>query len=72
MDTLGKIFSVNFLGYAHWFTSIRISQIKDHSILLHQARYDTYIVAKYPETATIKANPKFHKSTLTHDMIFTK
>ena len=32
VDTLGKIFHVNFLGYAHWFLSISISQLKDHSI----------------------------------------
>ena len=32
VDTLGKIFHVNFLGYAYWFMSIRISQLKDHSI----------------------------------------
>ena len=25
VDILGKIFHVNFLGYAHWFMSIRIS-----------------------------------------------
>ena len=24
VDTLGKIIHVNFLGYAHWFMSIRI------------------------------------------------
>ena len=32
VDTLGKRFHVNFLGYAHLFMSIRISQLKDHSI----------------------------------------
>ena len=32
VDTLGKIFHVNFLEYAHWFMTIRISQMKDHSI----------------------------------------
>ena len=32
VDNLGKIFHVNFLGYAHWFMSITISHIKDHSI----------------------------------------
>ena len=32
VDTLGNRFHVNFLGYAHWFMSIRISQMKDHSI----------------------------------------
>ena len=31
VDTLGKIFHVNFLGHARWFMSIGISQIKDHS-----------------------------------------
>ena len=32
VDTLGKIFHVKFFGYSHWFVSIRISQLKDHSI----------------------------------------
>ena len=45
-DTLGKIFYVNFLGFAHWFMSIVISQLKDHSISVDQARYATSIVAK--------------------------
>ena len=30
VDTLGKRFHVKFLGFAHWFMSIRISQLKDH------------------------------------------
>ena len=46
VDTLGNIFYVNFLRYAHWFMSIRISQMKDHSISVDQARYATSIVAK--------------------------
>ena len=45
VDTLGKIFHVNLLGYAHWFMPIRISQIKDHFISVDQARYATPIVA---------------------------
>ena len=32
VDTLGKIFHMNLLGYAHCFMSIRIAQMKDHSI----------------------------------------
>ena len=43
---LGKRFHVNFLGYAHWFMSIRIYQLEDHSISVDQARYATSIVAK--------------------------
>ena len=46
-DSLGKRFHVNFLGFAHWFMSIIISQLKDHSIYVDQARYATSIVAKY-------------------------
>ena len=45
VDTLGKILHVKFLGYAHWFMSIRISQLKDHSISVDQARYATSVVA---------------------------
>ena len=46
VDTLGKRFHVNFLGFSHWFMSIRISQLKDHSISVDQARYATSVVAK--------------------------
>ena len=71
-DTLGKRFHVNFLGYAHWFMLIRISQLKDHSISVDQARYATSIVAKYLDTAKVKVSNKFYKTTLPADMIFTK
>ena len=63
VDTLGKRFHVNFLGYAHWFMSIRISQLMDNSISVDQARYATSIVAKYLDTATVKASKKFCKTT---------
>ena len=46
VDTLGNRYHVIFLGFAHWFMSIRISQLKDHSIYVDQARYATSIVAK--------------------------
>ena len=72
VGTLGKIFHANFLGYAHWFMSIRVSQIKDHSISVDQARYATSIVSKYLDTATVKSSTKFYKTTLPSDMIFTK
>ena len=72
VDSLGNIFHVNFLGYAHWFMSIRISKLKDHSISVDQARYDTSIVSKHLDTATVKVSKKFYKTTLPDDMIFTK
>ena len=72
VDTLGKRFHVNFLGYAHWFMSIIISQLRDHSIYVDQARYATSIVAKYLNTATVKVSNKFYKTTFPSDMIFTK
>ena len=52
--------------------SIRISQFKDNSISVDQARYTTYIVEKYLNTATVKVCTKFYKTTLPADMIFTK
>ena len=72
VDTLGNRFNVNFLGYAHWFMSIKFFQMKDNSISGDQARYATYIVAKYLDTASVKASTKFYKTIFLTDMIFTK
>ena len=46
--------------------------MKDHSISVDQARYDTSIVAKYLDTATVKPSTRFYKTTLPYDIIFTK
>ena len=72
VDTLGKRFHVKFLGYSYWFMSIRISQLKGHSISVDKARYATSIVAKYLYTAIVKVSTKFYKTTFPADMIFTK
>ena len=39
---------------------------------MYQAIYDTSVVAKYPDTATIKENSNFRNNTLHHYIIFTK
>ena len=72
VDILGKRFHVNLLGFAHWFMSIRISQLKYHSISVDQDRYATSIVAKFLDTATVKVSNKFYKTTLPADKIFAK
>ena len=72
VDTLGKRFHVNFLGYAHRFMSIIISQLRDHSISVDQARYATSIVAKYLDTATVTVRKTFYKTTLPADKMFAK
>ena len=72
VDTLGKRFHVNFLGFSHWFMSIIIYQLKNHSISVDQARYATSIVANYLDTATFKISNKFYNTTLPTYMIFTK
>ena len=72
VDTLGKRFHVNFLGYAHWFKSIIIYHMKDNSTSVDQARYATSIVAEYLETSKVKVSTMFYKTTFTADMIFTK
>ena len=72
VDTLGKRLHVNFLGFAHWFMSMRIFQLKYHSISVNQARYATSIVEKYLDTDTVKVSNKFYNTTLPADMSFTK
>ena len=52
--------------------SIIISQLKDHSISVDQARCATSIFANYLDTATVKVSNKFYKTTFPADMIFTK
>ena len=54
VDTLGDRFHVKFLGYANWFMSIRISQIRYHYISVYQYRHATSVVANYLDTSTIK------------------
>ena len=71
VDNLGKRFYVDFLRYAHWYMSIRISQMKDHSISVDQARYATSIVAKYLDTTAVKVSKTFYKTTFPADTIFT-
>ena len=46
--------------------------MKDNSISVDQARYDTYIVSKYLDTSTVKARTNFNKTTFPADTIFTK
>ena len=72
VDTPGKRFHMNFLGLENGFMSIRISQLKYYSILVYQAKYSTAVVWKYLDTASIKENTKFHKTTLPHDMVLPK
>ena len=59
VDILGNRFHVNLLVYAHWFMSIRISQLKDNYISMDQDRYATSIVAKYLDTVTVKVRKNF-------------
>ena len=72
VENVGKRFHVKFLRYSHWFMSIRISKLKYHSIYVDQTGYETSIVAKYLDTATVKVSTKFYKTKLPADMIFTK
>ena len=72
MDTLVSIFQVNLLGYAHWFMSIRITQMRDNYISVDQARYDNSIVDKYLDTYKFKVSVKLYNTTLTYNIVFTK
>ena len=56
LDTLGKIFHLNFLVYAHWFMSMKISQLKHQYISVDKDIYSTSVVTNFLDTATIKEN----------------
>ena len=72
VDTLGNRFNVKFLGYAHWFMSIRISHMKDHSIPVNQYGYSTSVVSNCMDNATVKTRTISYKTTFPSGMIFTK
>ena len=72
VDKIGKIFHINFLEYAHWFISIRISQLKENYISVYQARYYTFVFENDLNTSTIEENAKCCETTLPHDMMFTE
>ena len=46
--------------------------MEDNYIYFDQARYDTSIVAKYLDTATVEASTKFYNTIFPFDIIFTK
>ena len=46
--------------------------MNDNLISVDQARYATFIVVKYLDTATVKTSTKSYNTTLSSDMIFTK
>ena len=46
--------------------------MKDNSISIDQARYNTSIVDKYLDTAIVKTSTNFYKTTFPYYMIFTK
>ena len=60
---IGERFHVNFLGYAHWFMSIIISHMKDHSISVYKARSATSIVTKYLDIVTVNTITKFYDAS---------
>ena len=72
MDALGNIFHLNLLGYAHWFMSIRMSQMNYYAVSEYWARYATSIVAKYLDNVIVKTSTKFYNTTFSYYMIFTK
>ena len=45
--------------------------MKEHSISVDHAIYDTSIVAKYIYTATVKTSTKFYKTTFPSGIILT-
>ena len=72
VDAIGNILHVNFLGYAHCFMSLRISQMRAHYISVYQDIYATSILDKNLDTAKFNRSTKFYKTTFPYDMVFNK
>ena len=72
VDALEKRLHVNFWVYEHWFMSIRIFQMKNHTIYIDLTRYANFIAAKYLDTFTFKTITQVYNTTFPSDMIFTK
>ena len=72
VGTLRKILHVIFLGFSHWFVSIRISQMNDDAVSVDKAIYATSIVDKYIDTSMAKTSANVYNITFLSDMIFTK
>ena len=67
-----KYIPCEIIGYTHWFMSIRIYYMKDHSISVDQGIYVTSTNSKYLNTVTFRTSTKFYNSTFPSDMIFVK
>ena len=52
--------------------SIHISQLKDYSVSVEQARYATSVVTKYVDTSLVKTIARFYNITLPSDITLTK
>jgi hypothetical protein len=70
-EQLGKRFSLELLGNAHWYLGSRINQLEKFDIEIDQLRYCRGIKKKYLETAGCAYNIKQHKMPLPSGFIPT-
>lgn len=68
---LGKRFTLELLGNAHWYLGSRINQLENFDIEINQLRYCRAIIKKYLETAGCANNIKQHNTPLPSGFIPT-
>ena len=60
------------MRFSHWFMSMNIPHLKDHSFLVHQDIYATSAVAKCLDTVPVDTSEKLNKTNFQYYIIFIK
>ncbi|MGH7954479.1 MAG: hypothetical protein ACREOZ_00810, partial [Gloeomargaritales cyanobacterium] len=68
---LSARFTAEFMGQAHWFLSLRITQATDFSITIDQSRYAKAITLRYTDKLNIPMQDKYDR-TLPRDWVASK
>ena len=70
--SLSDRFEVGFMGYAHWFLSLRISQDKNYNITVDQDRYARMLTRRHLGDVVIESKARKHDRTLPDGFVASK
>jgi len=70
-ESLGKRFSIELMGQAHWYLSSRITQEANYNISIDQSRYCLSVVKRFLDTAGCPKVSKQHSTPLPSEFVPT-
>jgi hypothetical protein len=68
-ESLGKRFSIELMGQAHWYLSSRVTQEANFNISIDQSRYCLSVVKRYLDTAGCPKVNRTHSSPLPAEFV---